>query len=240
MTTTIPLKKNSSSRIVPGGTVTAVLLLLSILAAAACSSAGNGDASGPGQILAQMRADTAWIRHLDTLSWTAIGPGARCLDPVSHSFSYDGRTWLFNQDWGGVMEIPAGYAIEDDPIQAELSFHGTRAFSPDSAVVISCYAGIQGMSDDDRAALIRESLAEDGFTVTGWERGEGVVTVCARSRDGVNFYGRYHPADADGVEHSVSVQYPDGREEEAAPVLEMARRYPMGPYGTTFRGEALL
>ena len=81
----------------------------------------------PEGILAQMRADTSWIHELDSLSQVAIGPGARCIDPVWHTFSYDGRTWFFNQDWGGVLEIPSDYLPEDDLWQAELSFHGTRA-----------------------------------------------------------------------------------------------------------------
>lgn len=88
--------------------------------------------TGPEAILVQMRADTSWIHHLDSLAQTAIGPGAKCLDPVSHSFTYDGRTWIFNQDWGGVLEIPADYIIEDDLWQAKISFHGTHAWSPDS------------------------------------------------------------------------------------------------------------
>ena len=234
------MKRQSHNPLFRNGPAFAVLIFLIMTVLHACVSSQQGDASSPGRILEAMRADTAWIRHLDTLSWTAIGPGARCLDPVSHTFSYDGRTWLFNQDWGGVMEIPSDYLVEDDLTQAELSFHGTRVFSRDSMIVISCYAGFRGMTAGERASLIRESLAGDGFSVTGWDDDGGTVTVQARSGEGINFYGRYHGADADGVEHSVSIQYPDGREEEAAGLKEMAGRYPLGPSGVPFRGEAML
>lgn len=92
-------------------------------------------------LFAEIRSDTVWISHLDSLASIAIGPGARCLDPVSHSFLYDDRIWLYNQDWGGVLELPSDYIIEDDPLQAELYFHGTCAFSPDSMAIVSFYAG---------------------------------------------------------------------------------------------------
>ena len=186
-----------------------------------------------------MRSDTSWTHHLDSLAQTAIGPGARCIDPVSHTFSYDGRTWLFNQDWGGVLEIPSDYIVEDDLIQAELSFHGTRAFSPDSLILVSFYAGFQGITDEESHTALRESLAEDGFTITGWTIVDGTVTVHARSDEGINYVGRHLPADEDGVERAVSVQYPDENRNEANAVLEMAARYPAGPFGNVFRGEAL-
>ena len=167
------------------------------------------------------------------------GPGARCIDPVSHTFSYDGRTWLFNQDWGSVLEIPSDYIVEDDPVQAELSFHGTRAFSPDSLILVSFYAGFQCVPDEESRAFLRESLTEDGFTVISWDVPDGVVTVRARSPQGINYFGRHLPADGDGVERAVSVQYPDGKTDDAKDVLQMAIRYPAGPHGNVFRGEAL-
>ena len=161
--------------------------------------------TGPEAILVQMRADTSWIHHLDSLAQTAIGPGAKCLDPVSHSFTYDGRTWIFNQDWGGVLEIPADYIIEDDLWQAEISFHGTHAWSPDSTSLVSFYAGFQCLDKEE------------------------VLTVFARSAQGINFVGRYLYTDEDGIEHCVSVQYPDDKAEEAIPVIAMASHYPLGP-----------
>lgn len=209
------------------------------IALTGCSASPDSKVTSPEQILQMMRSDTSWTHHLDSLAQTAIGPGARRIDPVSHTFSYDGRTWLFNQDWGGVLEIPSDYIVEDDLIQAELSFHGTRAFSPDSLILVSFYAGFQGITDEESHTALRESLAEDGFTITGWTIVDGIVTVHARSGQGINYIGRHLPADEDGVERAVSVQYPDENRDEANAVLEMAARYPAGPLGNVFQGEAL-
>ena len=216
-----------------------LLPVLPLIIFSGCAHSPGSGSSFPGQVLQARRADTGWIRHLDSLSQTALGPGARCIDPVSHTFSYDGRTWLFNQDWGGVLEIPSDYIVEDDPVQAELSFHGTRAFSPDSLILVSFYAGFQCVPDEESRAFLRESLAEDGFTVISWDVPDGVVTVRARSPHGINYFGRHLPADGDGVERAVSVQYPDGKTDDAKDVLHMAIRYPAGPHGNVFRGEAL-
>lgn len=216
-----------------------LLPVLPLIIFSGCAHSPGSGSSFPGQVLQAMCADTGWIRHLDSLSQTALGPGAWCIDPVSHTFSYDGRTWLFNQDWGGVLEIPSDYIVEDDPVQAELSFHGTRAFSPDSLILVSFYAGFQSMPDEESRAFLRESLAEDGFTVISWDVPDGVVTVRARSPHGINYFGRHLPADGDGVERAVSVQYPDGKTDDAKDVLHMAIRYPAGPHGNVFRGEAL-
>ena len=195
--------------------------------------------TGPEAILVQMRADTSWIHHLDSLAQTAIGPGAKCLDPVSHSFTYDGRTWIFNQDWGGVLEIPADYIIEEDLWQAKISFHGTHAWSPDSTILVSFYAGFQCLDKEEFTESILESLEEDGFTVLKREEKEEVLTIRARSIEGVNYYGRQIFANEDGVEYMISVQYPDGKSSGVQAVIEMADRYPAGPNGTHFRGLVL-
>lgn len=193
----------------------------------------------PEAILAQMRADTAWIHQLDSMAQIAIGPGAKCLDPVSHSFAYDGRVWLFNQDWGGVLEIPEDYIIEDDLWQAELSFHGTRVWSPDSLILISCYAGFQALEDEEFEESARSGLEDDGFAVQSWDEKEKVITIRARSAEGINYYGRHRLANENGVEYSVSVQYPDGKGDDAKKVIDMANMYPTGPNGNVFKGEAL-
>lgn len=172
-----------------------------------------------------MRADTAWIRQLDSLAQTAIGPGARCLDPVAHTFSFDGRTWLFNQDWGGVLEIPSDYHVEDDIWQANFTFHGTRAFSPDSLILISCYAGLQIQEPGEYAASIRQNLEEQGFSIQTMTEEGGIWTLCARSAEGVNYYGRYFYTNPNGVEYVASVQYPDEKQGEAAVIREMIDRY---------------
>lgn len=193
----------------------------------------------PEAILAQMRADTAWIHQLDSMAQIAIGPGSKCLDPVSHSFAYDGRIWLFNQDWGGVLEIPADYTIEDDLWQAELSFHGTRVWSPDSLILISFYAGFQALENDEFEESTRLGLEEDGFAVQAWDEKEKDIIIRARSAEGINYYGRHRLANENGVEYSVSVQYPDGKGDDAKKVIDMANMYPTGPNGNVFKGEAL-
>lgn len=193
----------------------------------------------PGSVLAQMRADTSWIHELDSLAQVAIGPGARCIDPVWHTFSYDGRTWFFNQDWGGVLEIPSDYLPEDDLWQAELSFHGTRAWSPDSLILVSYYAGFQALTLEESIEAIRDGLKDDGFAVREWDEKEKVLTIHARSAEGINYYGRHIFANDDGVEYSVSVQYPDVKAAEALPVIEMADHYPAGPKGIVYKGKAL-
>ena len=59
--------------------------------------------TGPEAILVQMRADTSWIHHLDSLAQTAIGPGAKCLDKeeftdsILESLEEDGFT-VFRRD----------------------------------------------------------------------------------------------------------------------------------------------
>lgn len=193
----------------------------------------------PETILARMRADTSWIQELDSLAQVAIGPGARCLDPVWHTFSYNGRTWFFNQDWGGVLEIPSDYTPEDDVWQAELSFHGTRAWSPDSLILVSFYAGFQALTREESIEAIASRLEQDGFAAQGWDEKEKVLTIRAHSDEGINYYGRHIFAGEDGVEFSVTVQYPDEKAEEAMSVIEMANHYPAGPNGIIFKGDAL-
>lgn len=193
----------------------------------------------PESILAQMRADTSWIHELDSLAQIAIGPGAKCIDPVWHTFSYEGRTWFFNQDWGGVLEIPADYIPKDDLWQTELSFHGTSACSPDTLILVSFYAGFQGVTNEESFEATISKLEEEGFAVLERDEKEIVFTVRARSAEGINYYGRRIFANEDGKEYAVSVQYPDEKTSEAQLVMEMADRYPVGPNGNLFKGEAL-
>ena len=216
-----------------------VPFLLSLAGTAACIRQAGSDDPAPDAVLARMRADSAWIRELDSLAAMAIGPGARCIDPVWHLFGQNGRKWLFNQDWGGVLEIPSGYIPEDDPWQAELSFHGTRAFSPDSMVVISFYAGFQGIGNEELAKATGEGLEEDGFAIDHMDVDEREFRITARSARGIRYYARHLFADGDGVEYAAGVQFPAGREDEAEEIIRMIQRFPLGPGGRSFRGLAL-
>lgn len=215
-----------------------LIALMALIAACNYSPEGESE-TGPEAVLARMRDDSAWIHELDSLAQIALGPGAKCINPVSHSFSNEGRTWLFNQDWGGVLEIPADYIIEDDLWQAEFSFHGTRAWSPDSLILVSFYAGFQGVTNEESIEATISGLEEDGFAVLELDEKEEALTIRARSDEGINYYGRHIFANEDGVEYAVSVQYPDEKSSEAQPVIEMADRYPAGPNGLVFNGMAL-
>ena len=197
------------------------------------------DFETPEAVLAQMRTDTALIRELDSLAQIAIGPGAKCVDPVWHTFSYDDRLWFFNQDWGGVLEIPADYIPEDDLTQAELSFHGTCAWSPDSLVLISFYAGFQVLTNNESLGAILTGLAKADFDIQECVEEDDVHTIRARNADGINFYGRHIAANEDGIEFEVFVRYPDEKTSEVQTVIKMADRYPSGPNGNIFKGEAL-
>ncbi|MBR5431507.1 MAG: hypothetical protein IK119_03895, partial [Bacteroidales bacterium] len=86
-----------------------ISIIITTIFLISCSGPRKQAETGPEAILAQMRADTAWISTLDSLAGIAIGPGAKCIDPVWHLFSYNGRSFFHNQDWGGVLEIPKGF-----------------------------------------------------------------------------------------------------------------------------------
>lgn len=191
----------------------------------------------PESILTQMRADTSWVNKLDSLAQIAIGPGAKCIDPVWHTFSYEGRTWFFNQDWGGVLEIPSNYIPEDDLWQAELSFHGTSVWSPDTLILVSFYAGFQCLTNEELIETTITELEEDGFTVLERDEKEKVFTVRARSAEGINYYGRRIFANENGIEYAVSVQWPKEKTSETKVVIEMADRYPLGPNGIVFKND---
>jgi hypothetical protein len=216
----------------------AILIASLFVLISACSTRVN-NLDTPDAILAQMRADTDWIHELDSLAQIAIGPGAKCIDPVWHTFSYEGRTWFFNQDWGGVLEIPSEFIPEDDFWQAEFSFHGTRAWSPDSLMLISFYAGFQSVTNEESIKAAIAVLLEEGFSVLERSEDEKTFTIHARSAEGINYYGRYHFANEDGIEYAVSVQYSDEKSSEVQEVIEMAVRYPAGPGGICFKGMAL-
>lgn len=192
----------------------------------------------PEDVLSRMRADTAWIRELDSLAGIAIGIGAECIDPVQHTFSYSGRTWFFNEDWGGVLEIPADFLPEDDIVQTELSFHGTRAFSPDSSVCVSFQAAFLAEDFDGYCKALVEKMGE-GSLITVRDEHADALTLQGRREEGTCFWSRHAYCGENGVLFSVLVWYTEGKEEEAARVIGMAERYPAGPGGVIFRGLCL-
>ena len=113
-----------------------------------------------------------------------------------------------------------GYLPEDDLWQAGLSFHGTCAWSTDSLILISFYAGYNVMDEgvDENAVLVERNVNEDGIV----------------------FYGRTIPRGPYGVEYSVSLQYPEGMEDRVEDILPMIDRYPYGPDGKLHPGDAVL
>ena len=212
----------------------AFLILLSAIIGA-CRPGGRTPVSGQDDripsaesIIARMRADTLWIRHLETLADSAVGPGARCIDPVWHLFEWEGRNWFFNQDWGGVLEIPTDFLPEDDYLQAHFSFHGTQACSPNSLVLITFYAGNRSFWVRELIEMRQESLAESGFRVFSSCIGrDSTFTIRAQSDEGIIYYGRTLVDAQAGAEYSVSLQYPEGY--DVSDILPMIDRYPQGP-----------
>lgn len=211
----------------------AFFILLSAIIGA-CRPGGRTPASGQDDripsaesIIARMRADTLWIRRLETLADSAIGPGARCIDPVWHLFEWEGRNWFFNQDWGGVLEIPTDFLPEDDYLQAHFSFHGTQACSPDSLVLITFYAGARSSLVRELIEMRQESLAESGFRIFSCTERDSTFTIRAQSDEGIIYYGRTVVDTEAAAEYSVSLQYPEGY--DVSDILPMIDRYPQGP-----------
>ena len=193
------------------------------------------------QKLEHMRADTGRIRKLDSLAQTALGPGAKCLDAVKHLFSYGGRLWVYNQDWGGVLEVPDGCVPADDRWQADMSYHGSGMFTPDSLAYINHYEGLQTFSYDEFKDMIREGFGTGTGTIITSFREESVrfgdgfispaIIIETMNPDGIEGYCRYIFRGPEAVTYEVSVQYPAGLFGEYEYLREMADRYPFGPSG---------
>ena len=223
------------------------IILLAALLLAGCGARALKDPTHE-EVLAAMRTDACWISVLDSLAQEAIGPGARCIDPVWHLFSWERHRWFHNQDWGGVLQLPDGFTPEDDRWQAELSFHGTTATSADSLMRLSFYAGFSVSTEEERMEATTGSLREDGFTVESIGRdtvsfGDGVVSpviiVRARSQEGIHYYARHILRGPDGVTFSVALQYDDAAADKAAEYIPMVERFPFSPDGRFVRGEAV-
>ena len=229
--------------------------LLSVLAAGvAAMSCGENrccrvEDPSVDRILSDMRNDREWIAELDSLAEENIGPGARCLDAVKHTFEWDGRLWVYNQDWGGVLEIPCGYVPEDDPVQAELTYHGADILSPDSTVCISHYEGFRLVSADGFRQSCVDAF-EDGGRFTSVSVSEGSVefacgvqspevVIESMTEEGERGYYRFMLNSSDSVVYCISIHYPAGREGEMKDVMRMIGRYPFGPSGQGPRPDLL-
>lgn len=199
--------------------------------------------------LEHMRADSSWIATLDSLAAISLGEGASCIDPVKHTFSYDGRTWVYNQDWGGVFEIPSDYVPDDDTWQVAVSFHGARVVSPDSKVLISAFAGFQGLSYEEFLEAARTQFDEQPYVkITSFSETE--VRFCGghvskalemetRTDDGIVGWARYIFASAEGVEYNIFIQYPEEMAQEMGGVMDMVKHYPFSPDGSDPHGECI-
>ena len=222
-----------------------LVLFVAILATISCGNNTSGQENLSWeemtleQKLEQMRTDSVWIHKLDSLAAVHIGPGAKCLDAVKHTFSYEGRLFVYNQDWGGVLEIPAGFVPEDDTWQVELSYHGAPVISPDSLVYISHYEGFQGCDYEEFRQSCSESFARDSLMVKVYMR-EEILTYRSGyetpslvyetlNKDGIRGYFRYIFSSQEGVGYSASVQYPQDCEERCGYIREMIDHYPFGP-----------
>lgn len=192
-------------------------------------------------ILSDMRSDRALAATLDSLAQLSIGPGARWLDAVKHTFSWDGRLWVFNDDWGGVLEIPGGYIPKDDRIQAELTYHGTAIPSLDSAAFILNVEGYQSLSIevfreeclavfDSDSLLVGMTSREEVLRFADGTESPALVYETLYS-DGYKGYFRYIYKDPGSVVYAISFHCPADREGEYSEVMKMVGRYPIGPLG---------
>jgi len=220
------------------------LLTLALVVFISCSSrksSDDWDNMSIAQRLEVMRTDTAWIRTLDSLAAESIGLGAKCEDAVKHTFRWNGRLWVYNQDWGGVLEIPDGFVPSDDEWQVELSYHGAEIFSQDSLCYISHYEGNQVFSYEEYRELALSVFKDDSLLVNYSVREETVrfegghespvLIVELLNEDGIVGYFRFIYSSPEGIEYSASIQYPLERDEQYGNIREMIDRYPFGPDG---------
>lgn len=226
------------------------IFIFVLAALTSCGTRGTNDdweKMSVDQRLESMRTDTAWIKTLDSLAAVNIGPGAKCLDAVKHTFRWDDRLWVYNQDWGGVLEIPDGFVPEDDGWQAELTYHGAAIFSPDSLALISHYEGYQALPFDEFRTMVSDDFAKDSLIVNysireeavSFEGGEDrtVIIVETLNADGIKGYARYIHSSPESVGYSISLQYPSEYENKYGYIREMIDRYPFGPNGQNPRLE---
>lgn len=227
-------------------TITIILISLTLLCSCRPKAVSLTE-RGVADILSQMRSDPALKAYADSMGVEQLGEGTVCLDPVKHLYRRGDRHFLYNEDWGGVLELPEGWIPEDDIWQAEFTFHGTRVWSPDSTVLLCTYAGYSDGPDEDLESEAR-TLAEQGFTVTSQSLSYvpmGDLTVLSTSigalgEDGIAYYGRTVHSEILHVAYSVSLQYPQGEEDRVADLMRFVDRYPLSPEGKAPVGDAIL
>lgn len=228
-------------------TRTITIIIISLTLICSCSpKAVSLTERGVADILSQMRSDPAFKAYADSMGVQQLGEGTVCLDPVKHLYRRGTRHFLYNEDWGGVLELPRGWIPEDDSWQAEFSFHGTRVWSPDSTVLISTYAGFSDGPEEDLDSEAA-SLAEQGFTVTSRSQSYGPMgeqtvlctSIRAVSEDGIVYYGRTVHSEILQVAYSVSLQYPQGDEDAVIALIPFVERYPLSPDGKAPVGDAV-
>lgn len=225
------------------------LIFLTVILFSACMYGSKVQApDGVYAILEEMRRDPRVIAFADSMGILQLGAGTKCIDPVKHTYRRNGRIFLYNEDWGGVLELPEGWIPEDDLWQAAVSFHGTCVWSPDSTVLLSTYAGYTE-PDIDRLESACESLEEAGFTLEAHEETWMILgdeparclSILARGKDGIIYLGKTVTTENSSIEYSVSLQYDENEKGDRIDVLKSyLERYPLGPEGQTPIGDALI
>lgn len=191
------------------------------------------------QKLESMRNDVEWIHSLDSMAATGIGPGAKCTDPVKHTFIWHGRHFVYNQDWGGVLELPEGYVPDDDTWQVVVSYHGSSVWSPDTSALINHYEGLQTFPYEEFKEMTLSDYYDDSMFVDVSVTEETMMFNCGTeskmltietvNEDDIVGWFRYIYSSPNSVEYSVSVQYPLDDEEKYRCLRTFAERYPFGP-----------
>ena len=227
------------------------LLIIPVLLISGCRHTNTRTIQTMNELLSvieEMRSDPRVMAFADSMGVLQLGAGTKCLDPIKHTYARDGRLFLYNDDWGGVLELPQGWIPEDDLWQVGFSFHGTHVWSPDSTILFSTYSGYSD-SHTDQLEYVSESLAEDGFQLKAHEESLIFIgdeparcfSILARGEDGIIYLGKYVTVMNSSIEYSMSLQYYENEEGDRIDVLKTyLERYPLGPEGQAPIGDCLL
>ena len=223
-----------------------ILVSFSLTAlAAGCGNSGNNavpwEKMTPRQRLEAIRKDSAHIHVLDSLAGIHIGEGARCLDAVRHLFVWNGRYWLYSDEWGGLAELPSGWLPEEDLLQSELTFHGTDVWSPDSLVMMRMYSGFDSSENENEFDMrLYERLSEDGISIESWECPKDMtaygdtkklITISGHDTNGNSYFGRVFRDGANRVAHFAFLKWDISTEEDIDTLKALVDRFPFGPSG---------